>query len=169
MSVHTLNRPEVVKGSLRKETEYYRGYNLSVQQDREKYIGEVFNGDIRLAYCEAESNESSLLHLRDIVDNLIREKTKKRRNALPTISELHLAIEKSSQFLPNPTRKLTEYIRIQGRIEYPLEELMLVSDSTNTTEVTLRFAELGRLLCDLVGFEPIFVISRSIVAFLLRI
>lgn len=154
MNIHSLNTIKSESQAGLPETSFYRGYDLISRQSNGKCIGEIFTQDVRVAYCETSISPNSLQHLRDIVDKLVLDKINDRMNAFPSTNEFRSAIRESYKYVPMTIKKLLTHFQTVGRHDFPLEELMLVSDSSNTTEVSLLLAELGRLLCDLVGFEP---------------
>lgn len=154
MSIHTLDSHRSEFASNRSEIIFYRGYDLLSRKENAKCIGELFKNDVRIAYCETTDLSSSLQHLRDIVDNLISKHISERMNAIPSQAELSEAIRLAYPHLSLAEKRLLSHFQSKSRRRFTLEELMMASDSQNTTGISLYMGQLGRMLCDLVGFEP---------------
>jgi len=137
-----------------KSEESYRTYKLISRLENGERIGEVFKKGQRVAYCESVDLDSSLQHLRRIVDWHIKDEINNRANSEPNLTMWHQAIWDS---LPEEDRQakdiLYELSRSNG--EYvSLNELTKRSTISNTAEIYYLLSNFARKMCDSIPYEP---------------
>lgn len=154
MSTHSTDAAEKTLHGQSIEEEFYRNYHLLSRYEKDKWIGEIFKDKVRIAYCESSGQASSLQHLRNIVDNLIKDAIVDRKNAIPSQSELSEAIQSSFANLPSSLKKFVKHVNSSHENQFTMEQLSQITGCKSTTDISLLMAQFARTISDVVAYEP---------------
>lgn len=154
MNKDSATEPESVLAPETLEHASYRNHLLVSRHEKGKWVGEIFKDNVRIAYCEASGQASSLQHLRNIVDDLIQDAIDERKNAIPSQAELSNAIQSCFSHLPDALKQFVEHIRIHHESLFNMEQLSKITGYKSTTDISLLLAQFARTVCDVVAYEP---------------
>lgn len=145
-----------IQNTLPKTTleETYRNHQLVSYTENSKCIGEVFKNNTRVANCASENATTTLQHSRLIVDRLLKEKVLARQNSIPTQEQIILGLSAIVKGLSATQTSLFHYLMDHDNQAIPIEKLQKTSKCTTTTDVYLALADVSRMLCDELAYEP---------------
>ena len=118
-------------------------------------IGEVFQEDERLAYCESIDKDSARQYCRQIVDTRIAQLSAGPSGLPPDQAILVHALHSIEKQLDPRLRHVLQAHWQQQNQAVSIETLKQTGAFDSTTAVYLAFAELARLLCDAMRLMPV--------------
>jgi len=136
------------------DEEFYRGYQIAINISDDQHLGSVFLLNAKLIEVKMPNAEGLLQKLRSFVDDHIYQRVNEHQNKKPSVAEIANALMVCLPCMSVYEQSLFSYIRQSKKDTFLLDSLPVDSRDRSTTYIFLTFANLGRLLCDLLGYIP---------------
>lgn len=136
------------------DNEFYRGYQISINKRDDQYLGSVSLLNVNLLEVKMPNEEGLIQELRCFVDDHIHQRVSEHQNKKPSITEIANALLVGLPSVPVYEQSLCSYIWKSKKKTFLLETFPVNPQNPSTTSILLAFANLGRLLCDLLGYIP---------------
>ena len=136
------------------DDEFYRGYQISINKSHDQYLGSVFLLNVKLLEAKLPNADGLIQKLRSFVDNHIHQRVSEHQNKKPSVTEIANALLVCLPSVPVYEQYLCSYIWKNKKKTFLLETLPVDPKNPSTLSVLLAFANLGRLVCDFMGYIP---------------
>lgn len=136
------------------DEEFYRGYQIAINTSDDQLLGSVFLLNAKLLEVKMPNAEGLLQKLRGFVDDHIYQRVNEHQNKKPSVAEIANALMVCLPCMSVYEQSLFSYIRQSKKDTFLLDSLPVNSRDRSTTSILLAFANLGRLLCDFLGYIP---------------
>lgn len=137
--------------------EEYRNYDLVARYWEYGYLGKIWKNRKAVEELDAEGDEGLdelMVRMRAMVDSLIAEKTKARKNRAPANAELLEGFQDIAEKLTALEKLLLKHhAEVEGG-EARLEYLQRLLNLTNADSLLEIYSRIGQKLNDEIGYNP---------------